>query len=225
MPINQSLQNISEEDIVLFSLLIIGVFFAFFAIAIVSYRLQNQKMPLSPYSGMPLRNGADVPLSNVEKIMKFLYYGHHSYDNRVFPMKKALVCRETGRIFPYAISWWGFHHIDWTFLSKRYPGVYTSWGSLTREQKEEIRALHNSLEGFQTEESSPEPSPRKIAHKYSFLKPGPLYVDLDTKVLLGWKCVPETMFEVLIVQKPKQSEKEPVDRILAKKNNTKKERK
>ena len=34
-------------------------------------------------------------------------------------------------------------------------------------------------------------------------RPGPLYVDIETKVLLGWKVVPGTDLEVLIVQKPK----------------------
>jgi hypothetical protein len=93
--------------------------------------------------------------------------------------------------------------VDWNFLQKRYPGKYVSWGSLTEDQKKEVREQHVSLEGFQTEFSCPEPMPRAIEPKYAFIKPGPLYVDIDHKVLLGWKEVPGTEMEVLIVQKPK----------------------
>lgn len=218
MPGVDAVQSVKESEIVLFSMLILGVFFAFAAIAIVSYRLQNQKRSISPYSGRPMWRGEDVPLSSVETIMKFLYYEIHTYDNRVFPMRTSMICRETGRIFPGSVSWWGFHKVDWTFLQKRYPGVYVSWGSLREDQKDEIRELHESLEGFQTEESCPEPLPRNVTARYAFLKPGPLYVDLNTKILLGWKCVPETMFEVLIVQKPGKLNKGSIDRILEKKD-------
>ncbi|HEV8052714.1 MAG TPA: hypothetical protein VGP47_09475, partial [Parachlamydiaceae bacterium] len=80
---------------------------------------------------------------------------------------------------------------------------YVSWGSLTAEQQGIIRNGHDSLEGFQTDFSSPNPLPRAVEAKYALSKPGPLYVDINTKVLLGWKCVPDTDLEVLIVQKPK----------------------
>lgn len=216
MPVDRSPPNISEGDVVLFSFLVLGVFFALLLAAILSYRLQSQKRALSPYTGRPMWRGEYIPLSSVEKIMKFLYYQNRSYDNRVFPMKQALVCRDTGRIFPYTISWWGFHQLDWTFLNKRYPGIYVSWGSLTSEQQQEIKSAHKSLKGFQTEKSCPDPVPRKITPEYSFLKPGPLYVDLHTKVLIGWKCVPDTLFEVLIVQKPKPLESGPKDRFISK---------
>jgi hypothetical protein len=217
MPGNPSLLEISEGNILIFSLMIFGVFAAFFAIAVFSYRLQNQKRSTSPYTGMFLRRGEDVPLSSVEKIMKFLYYEIHSFDNRVFPMKKAMVCRETGRIFQYSVSWWGFHHVDWTFLRRRYPGSYVSWGSLSQTQQDDIRMAYDSLEGFQTEKSCPKPLPKNITKEFIFLKPGPLYVDLNSMVLVGWKCVPDTLFEVLIVQKPKLEQRSTIDRIITKK--------
>jgi hypothetical protein len=88
-------------------------------------------------------------------------------------------------------------------LHKRYPGNYVSWGSLTSEQQKVIMESHHLFEGYQNEFSCPIPSPRLIEPEYSFTKPGPLYVDVDTKVLLGWKCVPDTEFEVLIVTKPR----------------------
>ncbi len=79
-----------------------------------------------------------------------------------------------------------------------------SWGSFSNDQQRAIRDVHESLEGFQTDESSANPVPRLVERRYAYTIPGPLYVDLETKVLLGWKCVPETELEVLIVQKPIQ---------------------
>jgi hypothetical protein len=95
--------------------------------------------------------------------------------------------------------------VDWTFLQKRYPGHWVSWGSLSKEQQEAIRDVHESLGKFQTQESSPTPAPRAVEPEYAYTKPGPLYVDLETKILLGWQVVPGTDFEVLIVQKPIKS--------------------
>ncbi|QLH35517.1 MAG: hypothetical protein HWD61_04665 [Parachlamydiaceae bacterium] len=89
-------------------------------------------------------------------------------------------------------------------MQKRYPGKYVSWGSLSDEQKEIIRLSHHSLEGFQTEYSSSIPAPSQIEPMYANAVPGPLYVDLDTQILLGWKQVPLTDLEVLVVQNPKE---------------------
>ncbi len=100
------------------------------------------------------------------------------------------------------MTWFGAIKVEWDFLQKKYPGKFVSWGSLIEEQKEIIRGRHKSLDGFQTDFSSPVPSPRKIDPEYAYTKPGPLYVDIDTNVLLGWKVVPGTELEVLIVQKP-----------------------
>jgi hypothetical protein len=46
------------------------------------------------------------------------------------------------------------------------------------------------------------PQPTLIEAKYAFTKPGPLYVDISTNVLVGWQIVPDTELEVLVVQKP-----------------------
>lgn len=61
---------------------------------------------------------------------------------------------------------------------------------------------HDSLDGFQFTYSSKNPGPRQIEGRYALSSPGPLYVDLETYTLLGWKNVPGTDLEVLIVQKP-----------------------
>lgn len=156
----------------------------------------------SPYSEMPLRSSSELSYSAIGKI--FLYLTRQrQYDNRMFDIHRALVCRETRRVFPNAMDWFGRVKLDWTFLQKRYPGNWVSWGSLTARQQQAIRQMHGTLDGFQTEFSSPDPSPRATERQYALSVPGPLYVDLNTLILLGWKTVPGTDLEVLIVQKPK----------------------
>lgn len=171
---------------------------------ILTYRLINRPPSLSPYSKLPLRRALDISFDNKERVLRFLF-NMHQYDNPMFDFEKAAFCRETGRIFPNAVTWYGTIYMDWTFLKKRYPGTYVSWGSLSDYQKEIIQDAHFTLEGFQTEYSSKESAPSKVEAFYAMTMPGPLYVDLDTKILLGWKAVPLTDLEVLVVQKPKNS--------------------
>lgn len=156
----------------------------------------------SPYSPLPMRTVDDLSYEAIGKIYLYLT-GLREFDNRMFPLANLLICRETGRIFPEATNWLGRYHLDWSFLNKRYPGHYVSWGSLTHGQKEAIARAHVSLTGFQTEFSSPAPAPAAITAQYALAKPGPLYVDLETYVLIGWKILPGTELELLIVQKPK----------------------
>lgn len=157
----------------------------------------------SPYSDLPLRFASDISYAAIGKLFLFLR-GFHQYDNRMCNIQRVAICRETGRVFFDALDWAGRVHLDWNFLSKRYPGTYVSWGSLSYNQQEAVRKAHQTLTGFQIKESSPHPSPRMIERKFALTKPGPLYVDLSTFVLLGWKSVPGTDLEVLIVQKPKR---------------------
>lgn len=193
---------VDSIDIALFGIFLLVTVIVLFALCVYGVWLSSQPDSLSPYSRLPMRRGSDLSYFAAEKTLRFLY-NTHQYDNRIFSLKRSAVCRETGRIFPNAITWYDKIVLDWTFLQKRYPGVYVSWGSLTEDQKEIVRAAHDTLEGFQVEFSSPNPSPKMIEAKYALAKPGPLYVDLETRVLLGWKMVPYTDLEVLIVQKPK----------------------
>jgi hypothetical protein len=178
------------------------ILFVLIGLFIFGWWLNGQKDSVSPYTGHLLRRGSDLSYYSKERILRFLYE-MHQYDNRIFEIRKAAVCRETGRIFPNALTWYDRVKVDWSFLQKRYPGHYVSWGSLSDFQKEHVMMHHHTLKDFQIEVSSPTSSPRFIEREYAYTKPGPLYVDLDTYVLLGWKCVPRTNFEVLVVQKPK----------------------
>lgn len=192
---------IEPLDVALFGVGILVVFFVFFAFFIFGVWLSRARGSLSPYSKQPMRKGEELSYDSKVKVLRFLY-DMHQYDNRIFELSHSAVCRETGRIFPNAVTWYGVIRLDWTFLKKRYPGNYVSWGSLTIDQKELVRSVHESMKGFQVDFSSSIPQPKGVEAKYAFSKPGPLYVDLETKVLLGWKCVPKSELEVLIVQKP-----------------------
>jgi hypothetical protein len=197
----EKLAAVAPIDVTLFSLSILIVFFVLFGLFIFGIWLSRKQGSLSPYSRQPMRKGEELSYDSKVKVLRFLYE-MHQYDNRIFELRRAAVCRETGRIFPNVITWYGVINCDWSFLKKRYPGNYVSWGSLTDDQQELVRSIHSSLKGFQIDFSSPVPHPKGIEAKYAFSKPGPLYVDVETNVLLGWQRVPETEFEVLIVQKP-----------------------
>jgi hypothetical protein len=167
----------------------------------LNWHLSRKRPPLSPYSKTPLRHASDISWYNAEKVILYLKE-LKEYDNRPFSLKRAALCRETGRLFPRCVNLWHEIKLDWSFIAKRYPGSYISWGSLSADQQREIREEHHSLEGFQTSYSCTAASPTAITPEYAFAKPGPLYVDLNTKILVGWKCVPDAELEVLIVQKP-----------------------
>lgn len=188
-------------SVLLFSALIL-LSFAFLTLLFwIGWRISQRTQAVSPYTGVPLRRITEVSYYSAERILRYLYE-MHQYDNRIFKLRKAAFCRETGRIFQDCITIFDTIKIDWSFLQKRFRGNWVSWGSLHEDQKKAIQDVHASLDKFQTFESSPTPSPRGIEPEYAYTKPGPLYVDPETKILLGWQIVPGTEFEVLVVQKP-----------------------
>ncbi len=193
--------QMSNANVFLFGVLIFACFAGLIAVFYLGWWITKSQNCPSPYTGMPLRYVSEIPYSSKEKIVRFMNE-LKSYDNRIFDLQKASYCRDTGRIFPNSIGWFGNIEVDWRFLNKRFPGSYVSWGSLSADQQQMIRELHVTLDGFQTEESSPNPLPRTIEQEFAYSVPGPLYVDLETKILLGWKEVPGSEFEVLIVQRP-----------------------
>ncbi|MCB1119294.1 MAG: hypothetical protein KDK65_04980 [Chlamydiia bacterium] len=194
---------VTETEIFLFSLLLVlvigGLIWAFY----LGLRALVPANGPCPYSKRQLMGGRQLPFRSNILIRGYLM-GLREFHNRPFNVDQAAVCRETGRVFPNARDWLGRYHVEWDFIAKRYPGSYVSWGSLTKEKQEEIRKLHGSLEGFETDFSCPNPLPRDITPTYAHHYHGPLYVDLNSFVLVGWKEVPDLDLEVLIVQKPTQ---------------------
>lgn len=181
--------------------ILITFFLLFFALWFGWKFLERGEGAVSPYTGLLLRKATQISYFSARQVLLYLQ-SYHEYDNRPFQLSKAAFCRETGRMFPDCVTFLGTISVDWTFLQKRFPGNYVSWGSLNPTQQEAIREVHGPLDEYQTDVSSPTPSPRLIEPEYAYTVPGPLYVDIETKVLLGWKMVPETELEVLIVQKP-----------------------
>lgn len=192
-----------NTDVILVALFLISITLSLIIAFVVGVWIQRQRDSLSPYTGTPLRRGETLTFYSKEQILRFIYE-HHSYDNRMYSLNKSSFCRDTGRIFSNSITWYDTIKVDWSFLQKRRPGNYVSWGSLTEEQQNTLIKLHGSLKGFQVNFSSKRPSPRDVEPEFALAKPGPLYVDVNTNTLMGWKSVPGTDFEVLIVQKPLQ---------------------
>lgn len=192
---------ITSQEIYYFGVFLCSIILALFTSMVMNWWFTANSVSNSPYTGRPMRRGSDLHYMTVEKMLRYLF-DRHDYYNRMFDWRHAAFCRDTGRIFPDCKRWYGAYKVDWSFLQKRHPGQYVSWGSLTEEQRLIIRDRHDTLEGFQTEFSSSIAKPEKVEKEYAFMKPGPLYVDLETGILLGWKCVPDTELELLIVQKP-----------------------
>lgn len=195
------MNELHSSSVLYFSLIILATFFLLFGIFWFSWWYARRPTCLSPYSGLPLRRGSDLSYYNMERVVRYLYELHES-SNPIIDLRKAAVCRETGRIFQNSINWLDLINVDWDFLTKRREGNYVSWGSLSQDQKIHLIEIHDDLEGFQIEFSSENPLPRAVEPKYAMLKPGPLYVDIDSYVLVGWKMIPDTDLEVLIVKHP-----------------------
>lgn len=160
---------------------------------------------LSPYSKTPVRPLLSAHYPTLQKVYEY-YETLSGSENRMFNFRRSVYYRETGRIFINCIDWKGSVKLDWTFLRKRSRGNWVSWGSLKEDQKRAVREKHASLEKFQIEFSSVQVKPQDLENEYVYVKPGPLYVDLFTYKLLGWQCVPETDFEVLVVQLPQKTQ-------------------
>lgn len=167
----------------------------------IGWWVTNRHGSVSPYTGNPMRRGVDLVFSEVEKIHDYMTKLDDP-DNPPFDLNRAAICPDTGRIFPNCVTVFSVIKVGWHFFAKYCPGHWISWGSLTSEQQELIRLYHPFLEGFQTEHSCSSPSLAGIDQYHATIKPGPLYVDVTTKTLLGWKCIPNTRWEVLIVKRP-----------------------
>jgi hypothetical protein len=152
--------------------------------------VSRKRGSVSPYTKKPMALGID----------EFML-SHPQPDNPPIDFETASICPDTGRIFPNTVVR-GIVLLDWNFIQRRYPGRFVSWGSLSDYEKATIKLCHDTLAGYQYETSCPKPIPRDIDAYYAQQKPGPLYVDRQTKILLGWKEVPGTELEVMIVQLP-----------------------
>lgn len=195
------LSVVTTGDIALFSLVLFLVLAGLVAYFIIAFWRGRGRQDVSPYSGMPLRFATELPYATRDRVNNYIKE-LHDFDNPIIDWDKAAFCRETGRIFSNCVTWSGNIQLNWTFLNSRFRGQFVSWGSLSEGLKKEILKAHGSLVGFQTMHSSLNPAPRMIEEEYALEKPGPLYVDPESKIVMGWKEVPDTALEILIVKKP-----------------------
>lgn len=195
--------QVGQDDLALFGLAVFFVLSGLLAYFYLSYWNLAGKKGISPYTGLPLRPAHELTYSTKERVRMFLRE-QGSSENRPFDFNKAALCRDTGRLFPDCSTFFGGFQLDWSFINKKARGNFLSWGSLSENKKNEIIKAHDPLTGFQTEFSSRNPSPRMVEESFALQKPGPLYADPDSLCLVGWKLVPGTEIEVLIVQRPKK---------------------
>lgn len=189
--------------LLLFVLLSVVSFIFILALFGLGYWLSVRRGSNCPYVKRPLEPATLLSYEAVEKIHEFMNH-LNSEENPAFDLRYAAVCRETGRIFPDALNKRGRIYVTWGFLNQRRPGKWASWGSLNEAKQRKLRSMHATLKGYQTEHSSPLPRPKSVSLSYALAKPGPLYVDMKTGTLLGWKQVPDSNFELLVVQCPKR---------------------
>lgn len=204
----------TDVDEIMSSAILLIVILSLIAIALMTfffwlgYWWVNRRSSYCPYVRQRLEPATLLSYEVVERAHEFMSH-LNSEENPAFELKHASVCRETGRIFPDTVSPNGVIQVKWDFLQQRFPGRWVSWGSLNEAQQRRVRASHVTLRGYQTEASSPQASPRAIRLPYTLTKPGPLYVDLNNFNLMGWKQVPGTNFEILVVQTPKRRKQSP----------------
>jgi len=198
--IDESLAHIQHFFVVAGVLVALLLFLVF--IFWIGWKREGVRGDRCPYCKRSLRLGTDVARSLAAIVNAFIFE-ESQLENPPIDFASASYCSLTGRIYPNTVDEKERITLSWDFLRRRWSGTFISWGALSEEERGVVRLLHGSLEGFQTESSSHQPSPELVEVEFSELAPGPLYIDRKTKVVMGWKKVPGTYFEVLVVQQPK----------------------
>lgn len=201
MPIEQpdlsEFMDVAKSGALLFILGMLLTSLVVILLYYIGWWITNRPGSSSPYTGKSMVPGEALHYEDVEAINQFLTTLPQP-GNPFFDLEKSAICRVTGRIFPHSLNGFGIVKVSWNFLQKHHRGEYVVWGSLPLEKQEQLKALHGSLENFQTEHSSTNPDPKEAKVEFVLTKPGPLYVDLKTNNLLGWQVVPGTDLEVLV---------------------------
>lgn len=186
--------------------LAVGFFVAFFFFVVFFLlflrKREGRRGDTCPYDGGPMSFGMDIARSLAATVNAFLQEQSQP-ENPCIDFTHASYCPRSGRIFPNTVIRGDRIRLSRDFLQKRWPGMYVSWGSLSEDERGVLRLLHDSLEDFQTAASSSNPLPERVEQEYIQASPGPCYVDRQKKHIIGWKKVPGTYFEVLVVQRPR----------------------
>lgn len=195
------LSSLESQAFLVFGLIVGGLVVILLLFLFLGWKREIVHGSRCPYTQEVMQFGVDIAKSLQAHINAYIQ-NFASEDNPEIDFTKAALSPFVGRIFPTCVMKGSRVVLDWTFLQKRFSGKFVSWGSLSEEEKGIIRVLHSSLDGFQTEQSSSRVRPESVEREFALLSPGPLYVDRDTKIVMGWKRVPGTSFEILVVQRP-----------------------
>jgi hypothetical protein len=188
---DQQLTLVTHSSTSLFIFAMVGITALIALFFLAGWWIYNRDHQTTPYGTGPLCRGTDLSFSALEQLHKFTL----QEGQQPIQLEKASVCLQTGRVFPHTINRRKVIRTGWAFLPK---GEWIHWGALTDEEKTIIGETHSTLEGFQTLHAPTEPSPKRVPRAFTLVKPGPLYVNLSTKELIGWKCVPGTDLEILV---------------------------
>lgn len=159
---------------------------------------RKTKSPFSHYEY--LMPAEQLHFTAMQYVHQFLQ--NHPYSQMKVDLTSTLVCRKTGRIFSCDTKCRRTMKSAECYLMQHYSGVLVPWSTLNQEQKQNFVARHSCLKHFQLH-----PSGANTAFSYSDwtsadMKPGPLFVDLEAGVAVGWQCIPHTNLEIIIVQPP-----------------------
>jgi hypothetical protein len=193
--------DLEVQAFLVFSLILGGLIAILLLFLFLGWKREVIRGNRSPYANAVMQFGSDIAKS-LQKHINACLDEYPEVDNPQIDFSKAALCPVTGRIFTNCVVRGKTISLDWTFIQKRFQGTFLSWGILSEEEKGVIRVLHSSLEGFQMENSSALARPERVEKEFALLSPGPLYIDRKTNILMGWKLVPGTSFEILIVQRP-----------------------
>jgi hypothetical protein len=196
------IEDVGFQTILLVFASLLAVLVILFLLLWIGWKKEGVRGNKCPYCGRPMRLGIDVARSITEMVNGFLAEQPQP-ENPQIDFARAAYCPVTGRIFPECVSGTEQISLSWNFIRRRCEGTFVSWGALSEDEKGILKLLHGSLEGFQIEQSSSHLRPEEVEEDFSSLSPGPLYIDRKTKVVVGWKKVPGTYFEVLVVQQPR----------------------
>ena len=163
--------------------------FCLIALFWFGWRMTQRSHSVSPYTGIPLRRTTEISYYSAERILKYLY-DLHQYDNRIFKSNRLLFAGKRGGFFKIASP--GMMSSASIGISCRNGIPATmSPGEAYQETQDAIREAHASI---WMDFRQRNPPPLLSAHDRTGIclyKTGPLYVDPETKVLLGWKKSPE----------------------------------
>ena len=193
--------SVESQSLYMLAFFLLFIFFLLALLVLFNWKREGIRGNVCPYCRKPMRLGIDVAFSMRSYVNAFLEE-QPQLDNPQIDFSKAAYCSETGRIFTECVSTLERISLSWDFIQRKCSGKYISWGALSEDEKSIYKILHGSIEGFQTEESSHLLRPECVEPLFSTISPGPLYIDRETKILVGWKKVPGTYFEVLVVQHP-----------------------